>query len=110
MTYTPRNYILKGSKVVPTDVETWGEWFGNADRILSQVRVGDFYVSTVFIGIPGGLFETMVLNYNEDSEKQDHADLFQERYQTWKEAFDGHCKIVYYIHKNRRVPTYDEPF
>jgi hypothetical protein len=62
-------YILVGQTAVPCeDLFEWGEWLETADRIVFQTDVGEYFVSTVFLGLDHGyprgappiLFETMI--------------------------------------------------
>jgi len=64
------------------------------NRIVDQTTVGDYLVSTVFLGIDHNfgrglpiLFETMVFNNK-------HNELYCDRYHTKQEAVEGHKKIV----------------
>lgn len=64
------------------------------DRRVDKTTVGDYEVSTVFLGVDhsfGGadtlLFETMVF-------KGDYADLFCDRYSTKAAAQEGHDRVV----------------
>jgi hypothetical protein len=75
------------------DRDRWGKDFSNRDRVLAKTDVGDYEVSTVFLGIdhshsPDGppiLWETMV--FGEDAE-------YQERYPTYADAARGHVEVV----------------
>lgn len=90
----PFHYILRDHEPVPVDdFMLWGMWYQDADRIVKQEQIGDYWVSTVFLGLdhnwnmggPPVLFETMV--FIEGS-----ADA-HERYCTWDEAMAGHEAI-----------------
>lgn len=87
-------YTLQGkTTVAEPDLVKWARWFESANRVVLQEKIGDFWVSTVFLGIdhnfnPAGqplLFETMVFGDDE---------LEQRRYATWDEAVSGHNEIV----------------
>lgn len=61
-------YVLKNKQPVLTDdVHEWSRFFESEDRIVKQTNVGNYFVSTVFLGIEHGsdvngspfLFETM---------------------------------------------------
>lgn len=91
-------YILDDEKrPVPTrDVERWGEMLENIERRrVSFDAVGDYEVSTVFVGIdhnfidrgPPLLFETMVFD-----EKGDGRECY--RYSSWDDALTGHLATV----------------
>lgn len=68
-------------------------------RVCSD-QVGDFWISTVWLGIPCGLFmnqyfETMVFTRpNGNIEATDWEDRLMERYKTLDEAQKGHEEIV----------------
>lgn len=93
------NYILDedGKVKVEPDLEKWGKWIEKADRTLLKTTVGEYQISTVFLGIdhrfggPGApiLWETMIFG-PEDSE---HAD-YQRRYTTKATALKGHSETV----------------
>lgn len=82
------------------DLILWATWYGDAtqsgDRIVAQDQIGDYWVSTVFLGLDHSfgfgkphvpiLFETMVFI----GEKNDGT---QVRYATWNEAAEGHAEI-----------------
>lgn len=90
-------YILKGHKLIETDLVTWETWIEklkNRRVVLDDFgRKGD--VSTVFLGLDHSfssesghvplLFETMVFGGLLDGE--------QEHYATWDEAMAGHIKM-----------------
>ena len=89
------NYILDGKEPVEvSDIMTWVNQFGIADRIVKQTTLGqDVMVSTVFLGLdhqfgdgPPLLFETMIFNGKYDGD--------QWRYSTWDEAVAGHEAAV----------------
>jgi hypothetical protein len=82
------------------DIILWGTWFEDSrkTRIVAQDQVGDYWVSTVFLGIdhsfspwgkrgPPILFETMIFLEENEGETQ-------VRYATWDEAAAGHADIV----------------
>jgi hypothetical protein len=90
-----------------SDVQKWGFWLQNADRIVAQTgyreaKSADWrdsvhpgvFVSTVFLGFdhriwgdgPPDVFETMVFGGPLDQKK--------ERYGSWKAAEAGHQRWV----------------
>jgi len=92
-------YILDENRnLVPCkDSATWAKWVENSEnRKVAQDRVGDYFVSTVFLGLdhnfgPVGeprCFETMVFKGGSSSEK------FCNRYCSWDEALAGHEKVM----------------
>lgn len=93
-------YILDGKTPVPTDdLMAWGRWLETADRHVARTEVGDFLVSTVFLGLnhrwgdgPPLLFETMVFRNGGDG-----ADLWSDRCSTWDEAEDMHKRGCEYV-------------
>jgi hypothetical protein len=95
------HYILDGRNVVATDLLTWGRWL-QADRkkrVIKQEIVGEYWVSTVFLGLdhqfgdgPPLLFETMVF----DNTAADQAPMNEhhcERCSTYDEA-EAHARIT----------------
>ena len=95
MTY----YILNGKEIFKTDdiIEFSRAVEDFESRIVAQEKVGELFVSTVFLGIDHGwnrsnppiLFETMVFDpLNNEIEG------LTERYATWDEAYEGHQNTV----------------
>ena len=89
-------YILQGKIPIPCDdIEEWTKWLigslADASRVVAQEEVGDYWVSTVFVGTSIGplpMFETMVFDA-----KRLHS-MYQERYPTWELALEGHRRAV----------------
>jgi hypothetical protein len=90
-------YILDGHNPVGCDdVLAWGRWFEShrSERIVKQENIGDFRVSTVFLGLdhqygdgPPLLFETMVFSRDGGGEEQ-------ERCSTWDQAVAMHDRLA----------------
>jgi hypothetical protein len=107
-------YILRGHvPVLCTDLLTWARWLENTNRIVSQDRIGDVFISTVFLGVDhnfyGGdplLFETMVFDEGDKVElfngikTPDSIDEYTQRYSTWDQAEEGHKQIMQLIRKS----------
>jgi len=64
-----RHWILdENRRAVPVDMMTWARWMNSAERIVKQETIGDYWISTVFLGLdhnyaeegPPILWETMV--------------------------------------------------
>lgn len=90
-------YILEGREPKAVDLMTWAQWFGTADRHVSNEVIDGYRVSTVFLGInhnygegPPLLFETMVFSHDGD-------DLFCERAATWTEAEACHQRGIEFV-------------
>ena len=93
-------YILNDQPIpIPVDdMLVWARWFeGHRDeRVVRQETVGNFWVSTVFLGIdhsfaeggPPILFETMVFGPDDSRES------FAERCTTWELALEMHARGV----------------
>lgn len=90
-------YYVLGKNNTPEqvpDVETWSKLIEKQNRVVKQEKIGDVFVSTVFLGIninkdPNEtplLFETMIFGGEHDD--------FQQRYTTWRTALNGHKKAV----------------
>jgi hypothetical protein len=95
-------FILDGHTPVEcNDLILWAMWFEDTrkKRIVQQDRIGDFWVSTVFLGLnhnwwgdgPPILFETMV--FDRSSHGKYARTGAQERYCTWDEALAGHLVL-----------------
>lgn len=92
-----RFYVLDGHEVkAAADVLEWGKFFQNGYRHVAKTDVGDYWVSTVFIGLdqnfydedgPVEVFETMVFKGGE-------SDQWHERSSTWEEAEATHERAV----------------
>lgn len=103
-------YILDDKKnPVKADFRTASEWATKENRVVKQEHVGNWYVSTVFLGLDHNwgdrnapdykpiLFETMIFwQPTDENKKNDHEwmDEYQERYHTWDEALAGHAVAV----------------
>jgi hypothetical protein len=91
-------WILNEDKQpIETDVITWTNWFEDIEnRRVALTAIGDYEVSTVFLGIAHGydekerpiLFESMLFNLGS------RKDLDCSRYATWDDAMLGHTKMV----------------
>lgn len=75
--------------VVEPDLLRWGRFLEDGHRIVAQEYVGEYYVSTIFVGLEGQIFETMVFRKNHPSDS-----LAQVRCSTWQEAEAQHAKLV----------------
>lgn len=81
--------------IATKDLFQWADWFETADRRVKETTVGEFWVSTVFLGLdyafctdgPPRVFETMIRH------KEEWMD-YQPRYSTWDEAIEGHDHAV----------------
>jgi hypothetical protein len=85
-------YDRKGNEI---SMVRWSMlWRKNTYLIIKQEHVGDYWISTVWLGInhnfmrdgPPLIFETMVFKGKE-------SDLASERYSTEEEALAGHERI-----------------
>jgi hypothetical protein len=67
-----------------------------ADRRVAQTTIGDFWISTVFLGLDHQysegerplLFETIVFEYTGEEDERESVSM--RRYSTWNEAETGH--------------------
>jgi hypothetical protein len=99
---TEGKYILDGhTPVAEPDLYKWGSWYETANRRADRTQIGDYRISTVFLGLdhqcgdgPPLLFETMIFN-KEDRE----LDEWQDRYSTWEEAEAGHKAAIELVRK-----------
>ena len=94
-------YVLNEEHVaIPVGLGTWAVWWLErpAKRIVKQEDVGEFVVSTVFLGLdhshwfggPRQLFETMIFTQQG---KRGH-DVYCDRYATWAQAVAGHERTI----------------
>ena len=105
---TDRCYKLHGKEVVPVaDMMEWARWMETADRHVAHEEIGQFHISTVFLGIDhnyfGGeplLFETMVFGPNGH-----YLDQWQARCSTWDKAEDMHATAVALARETGRART-----
>jgi len=99
---TMGKYILRGHEpVLCNDLILWATWFEDASRIVQQDQIGDYLVSTVFLGIDHNfgltgthrpiLFESMTF-VREEADKRGVSGGCN-RYCTWGEALAGHLEI-----------------
>jgi len=90
-------YILVNKIAVPVDdLAEWGRWFATSDRRVAHDTVGEFRISTVFLGIDHRrgrgrgephLFETMV--FDRKGKEQGC-----ERCTTWEQALAQHQAVL----------------
>lgn len=89
-------YKLDENKnVTECTLEEWMTMIKSGCRHISENDLGDYIVSTVFLGLNHSIndkpefFETMLYN------KKDNQFLdYQARYSTYDEAIDGHQKAI----------------
>lgn len=97
-------YILNNDNEIVEieDILRWGGWFELSDRRVGLTTVGEYRVSTAFLGInyrfmgdgPPLLFETMIFLDSQVEGELPHVLKYQERYATYAEAQDGHVRAV----------------
>lgn len=100
-------YVLdKDNNIKEATIEEWIEWRDKNNVHVGDTTIGDYRVSTVFLGLDhsfdGGLpvvFETMVFPTGSWSED------YCERYHTYEEALAGHERVVE-LYKGK-VENYD---
>ena len=93
-----RYYILKGKEPVEATAEEWSVWFSTADRHVAKTQVGEYWVSTVFMGLDHNfsgrgapvLFETMTFDLDNRQEMMG-------RCSTWAEADAMHAMAVAHV-------------
>ncbi len=112
-----QKYILEADGKTPKAVPLmeWAEWFGTADRHVADDIVGEYRVSTVFLGLDSGwtlhgppvLWETMIFHTTHKdvegvpcaqiattTDKVCHDGEWQERYTSHEDAIAGHQVAV----------------
>ena len=96
-----------GALMRPPSVIAWARWYGTADRVVEQTKIGAYMVSTVFLALdafPGLrvrdrarrpiLWETLVF----DRHGAPHPD-YSGRYRSAAEAREGHAEICRTVRK-----------
>ncbi len=114
-----KHYILNDDHTVTEvdDVIEWATKFETGNRIVKQEQVGDWFVSTVFLGLDFGwgdvpmIFETMIFDHSQPVTyklgKKEHTsdkDIYQERYSTYDEAVHSHDTLVQSIRDGKEIP------
>jgi len=96
-------YKLDENKnAVPCSCDEWGDQIQEMTRTrtkhVNQETVGDYWISTVWLGLEHGynknrplIFETMIKH------KSKKWLDYQARYSTWKEAEEGHKQAVEWV-------------
>lgn len=100
-----KRYILQGHKTIPVDYGTYIKKAEHQNRIVAKSTIGDYLVSTVFLGLdhqwedegPPLLFETMVFGKGPLDERL-------ERCTTWKEAEVMHEKMCEEVRQQENKP------
>jgi hypothetical protein len=105
----PHYYILDhaGEPVGCDDVTVWGAWMqADENVIVAQEDVGDFRVSTVFLGIdhafgggPPVLWETIIFGPGGTC-----LDGYPRRYRSRAEAVEWHADALAEAHRRTRPP------
>lgn len=100
-------YILVGREVKPiSDILEWASWLGTHGRRVGETFIGEYRVSTIFLGVDLNfrdtglpvLFESMVFGPKIDQVKMldgtthtfEESSCYQLRYHTYDEAEWGH--------------------
>lgn len=87
-------YKLEGKIPVPATLDDWSQMIERRQHVLWHDEVGDWLVSTVFLGIdhnfscsgPPVLFETMIFTRDNNE--------YQERTTTWELAREQHLAAL----------------
>lgn len=131
----PGHYTLIGQTPVRCDdMIEWATWYEHADRHVFSTRVGDYWVSTVFLGLDHNwgrgrpiLFETMIFAYfesifpsdehwhtlrqqelKERGLNEDFLD-YQQRWHDWSEAEAGHETMVRHVEAATGAKRWEYP-
>lgn len=95
-------YILDehGEPKLEPDILRWARWFETADRRVAVDTIGQYKVSTVFLGLdhnfsegPPLLWETMIFGRGK-------LNLYMRRYETKDEAVVGHSETIEMVRLN----------
>lgn len=85
----------------PIELMDWVKKVEDLDyRIVKQEQVGEYFVNTIWLGVnmnifrkePKQIFETMI--FKNEPDENDDLDRFQKRYETEKQALEGHKTAV----------------
>lgn len=98
-------YILDGKTVIPVSCKEWGDWaIENSPNMCPRVAITELLegiiVSTIFVGTPFTIFETMIFGGEHDG--------YQERYATWEEAEAGHQRAIELIFEVQPTNTWNQ--
>lgn len=104
-------YILDGKTPKPAEtLMEWAKWFETADRHVAVDMVGDFRVSTIFLGLDfcfgSGeplLFETMVFRGDDGTDLWSDRRLVQKCCSTWDEAEAMHKRGCDYAREQQGI-------
>lgn len=100
------NYYILNEQKQPVKVPAgsgglllWSEFIESSSAVVAVENISaKIYVSTTFLGIgdifgnPVNLFETMVFGGKND--------MYQDRYNTWEEAVQGHAMAVKMVRRD----------
>ena len=111
--YNKKYKLNEKKEIIECTLHEWGRFLETPEKIVKQENVGDYWVSTVFLGIDHNftrpynnnkpiLFESMIFKSKDIGQ-----DSWQERYCTYQEALDGHNAIVERL-KNGTQPFYGD--
>lgn len=95
---------------IPVDLLTWARWVEDHNRHVGEDWIGDYRISTVFLGLdhnwtmhgPPLLYETMLFMRDEEATFGQRSLELIERYATWVEAEEGHVRAVEEIKEKLR--------
>lgn len=95
---TPDMYILDANRQprLATTMQEWGDFWHSANRRVALDEVGNFWISTVFVGIDNPFFETMVF------EGESSSDIYCERCATWEQAESMHQKAIDWVKGSKK--------
>lgn len=87
-------YRLIGKNPVPChDVVEWASYGQNSHCHVNDTTIGQFRVSTIFLGVNHNLFGNKPILFETATfHKSSLVDI--ERYETWDEAEEGHARAV----------------
>jgi hypothetical protein len=117
MNRIPRPYFAvldeEHNVIVTSDIQEFGRFFEQSEkRVVAKTQISGLLVSTVFLGINHGFlsgqrpfwFETMVFADDDRAMPPEVEALLskwregqQQRYSTWREAEEGHARMVQII-------------
>lgn len=104
-------YILVDRIPTPErDLNKWSRWMADfSNRRVAQYTAGQYFVSTVFLGLDHGfgrtakplIFESMVFLYDTRRHDSKHKNSWMWRYMSWYDAERNHKELCRKVNQIR---------
>ena len=106
------HYKLVDKKIVTCSLMDWAQYMEEKDRHIGSTDIGDYWVSTVFLGLDHSwrdeeliLFETMIFPNCEIP--HDYFEYFQTRCSTYEEAMVMHGRSIGLVKKHYTINKFN---